>query len=117
MPATQTHAPRGGPAQAGPSSAASRAADEDELKPYVLAGELGKGSFAIVYKGYQEVSACSPWAWLRGMAQVHLRVGVFRCFFVLSMAHGMGAVSCIHDKIISPICVQMASAFSQHVYV
>ena len=38
------------------SSAAARQAEYDEeLKPYVMAGELGKGSFATVYKGYHEV--------------------------------------------------------------
>ncbi|TDL27928.1 kinase-like protein [Rickenella mellea] len=28
--------------------------EDEELKPYILAGELGKGSFAVVYKGYHE---------------------------------------------------------------
>lgn len=34
----------------------TRRAEDDEAKPYVLAGELGKGSFATVYKGFHEVS-------------------------------------------------------------
>lgn len=29
--------------------------EDDELKPYVIVGDLGKGSFATVYKGYNEV--------------------------------------------------------------
>ncbi|KAH9053166.1 kinase-like protein [Lactarius vividus] len=28
--------------------------EDDELKPYVIVGDLGKGSFATVYKGYNE---------------------------------------------------------------
>lgn len=32
--------------------------DEDEVRPYVIVGDIGKGSFATVYKGYHEVS-CS----------------------------------------------------------
>ncbi|KAL1746115.1 kinase-like domain-containing protein [Schizophyllum fasciatum] len=28
--------------------------EEDKLKPYVVTGNLGKGSFAVVYKGYNE---------------------------------------------------------------
>lgn len=34
---------------------ASGRSDDDELRPYVISGELGKGSFATVYKGYHEV--------------------------------------------------------------
>jgi hypothetical protein len=29
--------------------------EDDELKPFVIVGDLGKGSFATVYKGYNEV--------------------------------------------------------------
>jgi serine/threonine-protein kinase ULK/ATG1 len=36
-----------------PSS--SRRTEDDELKPYVIVSDLGKGSFATVYKGYNEV--------------------------------------------------------------
>ncbi len=36
-----------------PSS--SKRPEDDELKPYVIVGDLGKGSFATVYKGYNEV--------------------------------------------------------------
>ena len=32
-----------------------RRIDEEDIRPYVLSGELGKGSFAVVYKGYNEV--------------------------------------------------------------
>jgi len=28
---------------------------EEELRPYVMVNEIGKGSFATVYKGYHEV--------------------------------------------------------------
>ncbi|KAH9077574.1 kinase-like protein [Lactarius deliciosus] len=35
-----------------PSS--SKRPEDDELKPYVIVGDLGKGSFATVYKGYNE---------------------------------------------------------------
>ena len=37
--------------------AISRRPEDEEARPYVLAGELGKGSFAVVYKGYHEVCA------------------------------------------------------------
>ena len=30
--------------------------EDPELLPYVLANEIGKGSFATVYRGYHEVS-------------------------------------------------------------
>ena len=38
------------------SSTGSGRIEDEEVKPYVLAGELGKGSFAVVYRGYHEVS-------------------------------------------------------------
>lgn len=41
------------PVQRTPSS--SRRAEDDELRPYVIVSDLGKGSFATVYKGYNEV--------------------------------------------------------------
>ena len=41
------------PIQRTPSS--SRRAEDDELRPYVIVSSLGKGSFATVYKGYNEV--------------------------------------------------------------
>ncbi|KAI0318208.1 kinase-like protein [Amylostereum chailletii] len=31
-----------------------RRPEDDEVRPYILVGELGKGSFATVYKGYHE---------------------------------------------------------------
>jgi serine/threonine-protein kinase ULK2 len=31
------------------------AAEDDDAKPYVIVNEIGKGSFATVYKGYHEV--------------------------------------------------------------
>ncbi|KAH9997071.1 kinase-like protein [Russula vinacea] len=42
------------PIQRSPSS--SRRAEDDELRPYVIVSRLGKGSFATVYKGYNEES-------------------------------------------------------------
>ncbi|KAI0301420.1 other/ULK/ULK protein kinase [Russula brevipes] len=42
------------PVQRTPSS--SRRAEDDELRPYVIVSDLGKGSFATVYKGYNEES-------------------------------------------------------------
>jgi serine/threonine-protein kinase ULK/ATG1 len=47
--AATTHSP----ALRMPSS--SRRTEDDELKPYVIVSDLGKGSFATVYKGYNEV--------------------------------------------------------------
>lgn len=41
------------PIQRTPSS--SRRTEDDELRPYVIVSDLGKGSFATVYKGYNEV--------------------------------------------------------------
>ena len=42
------------PVQRTPSS--SKRPEDEELRPYVIVGDLGKGSFATVYKGYNEVS-------------------------------------------------------------
>ncbi|KAF8893084.1 other/ULK/ULK protein kinase [Infundibulicybe gibba] len=36
------------------SGSATRQADYDDAKPYVIVSEIGKGSFATVYKGYHE---------------------------------------------------------------
>jgi len=44
--------------QRAPSS--SKRPEDDELKPYVIVGDLGKGSFATVYKGYNEVRRDVP---------------------------------------------------------
>jgi serine/threonine-protein kinase ULK/ATG1 len=33
--------------------------EDEEVKPYIIVGDLGKGSFATVYKGYHEVSVCT----------------------------------------------------------
>ena len=38
------------------STSTSGRVEDEEVKPYVLAGELGKGSFAVVYRGYHQVS-------------------------------------------------------------
>jgi hypothetical protein len=46
------------PAQAQASSSktsSNRRPEDDDLKPYVIGQEIGKGSFATVYKGYHEV--------------------------------------------------------------
>ena len=34
----------------------TRRLDEEDIHPYVITSELGKGSFAIVYRGYNEVN-------------------------------------------------------------
>lgn len=34
--------------------------EDEDLKPYVIVGDLGKGSFATVYKGYHQVRLCPP---------------------------------------------------------
>ncbi|TFK32395.1 other/ULK/ULK protein kinase [Crucibulum laeve] len=34
----------------------SRQIEDEEVRPYVITGDLGKGSFATVYKGYHEAS-------------------------------------------------------------
>ncbi|KAI0265342.1 kinase-like protein [Gloeopeniophorella convolvens] len=45
------------PVQRTPSSTAlNKRPEDEELKPYVIVGDLGKGSFATVYKGYNEAS-------------------------------------------------------------
>lgn len=36
-------------------SAPRRNTDDDEARPYVIVSDIGKGSFATVYKGYHEV--------------------------------------------------------------
>ena len=35
--------------------ALARRAEDEEVRPYVIVSDLGKGSFATVYKGYHEV--------------------------------------------------------------
>jgi hypothetical protein len=46
--------------QAAPTGPPARTqADEDELLPYVLSAEIGKGSFATVYRAYHEVRSQS----------------------------------------------------------
>jgi serine/threonine-protein kinase ULK/ATG1 len=42
------------------SASASRIEEDEELRPYVVVGDIGKGSFATVYKGYHEVRARLP---------------------------------------------------------
>jgi serine/threonine-protein kinase ULK/ATG1 len=37
------------------STGASRTEEDEELRPYVIVSDIGKGSFATVYKGYHEV--------------------------------------------------------------
>ncbi|KAG5720373.1 hypothetical protein E4T56_gene8885, partial [Termitomyces sp. T112] len=37
-----------------PPSTLHQATDDDEARPYIIVGDLGKGSFATVYKGYHE---------------------------------------------------------------
>ena len=41
-------------------SIARRATEEDEARPYVIVSDIGKGSFATVYKGYHEVCTRLP---------------------------------------------------------
>lgn len=51
-------APNAPPARRETSSTAEiKQAEEEELRPYVIVGDIGKGSFATVYKGYHEVGA------------------------------------------------------------
>lgn len=33
----------------------SRRPEDEDVKPYVISHEIGKGSFATVYKGYHQV--------------------------------------------------------------
>ena len=37
------------------TSTANKNADDDDARPYVIVEDIGKGSFATVYKGYHEV--------------------------------------------------------------
>ena len=52
MPTSQTNVP---PDMLRSPSTVAREEDE-EVKPYVVVAEIGKGSFATVYKGYHSVS-------------------------------------------------------------
>jgi len=52
MPTSQSNVP---PDMIRSPSAVTREEDE-EVKPYVVVAEIGKGSFATVYKGYHSVS-------------------------------------------------------------
>ncbi len=36
-------------------SSMSSKIEDDDAKPYVIVSDIGKGSFAIVYKGFHEV--------------------------------------------------------------
>lgn len=54
----QAPPPTGRPPSMPPDkSPARRATEEDEARPYVIVSDIGKGSFATVYKGYHEVCA------------------------------------------------------------
>ena len=37
------------------TSTTNKNADDDDARPYVIVEDIGKGSFATVYKGYHEV--------------------------------------------------------------
>ena len=37
--------------------------EDEEVKPYVIVSDLGKGSFATVYRGYHEVSGFTKLGW------------------------------------------------------
>lgn len=62
VPATKSHKPNI-QAQALPSTSSAAVvlkgpdapADADEVRPYILGPQIGKGSFATVFKGYHEV--------------------------------------------------------------
>jgi len=43
------------PSMAPDKSTTRRATEDDEARPYVIVNDIGKGSFATVYKGYHEV--------------------------------------------------------------
>jgi hypothetical protein len=45
----------------GNSGGAGQQGQEERIGDYVLAKEIGKGSFAIVMKAYRLVSVCCPW--------------------------------------------------------
>jgi serine/threonine-protein kinase ULK2 len=56
MPAAPPNTAR--PSVAGPSERrVTRRIDDEDIRPYIISGELGKGSFAIVYKGFNQVCA------------------------------------------------------------
>lgn len=54
MPAPASPLPTRSPGMAPEKSAARRKEDDDEARPYVIVSDIGKGSFATVYKGYHE---------------------------------------------------------------
>ncbi|RDB17199.1 Serine/threonine-protein kinase ATG1 [Hypsizygus marmoreus] len=51
MPPTPPPSKRGASSN---TSTASKRAEDEEVRPYVIVGDIGKGSFATVYKGYHE---------------------------------------------------------------
>lgn len=56
-----------------PSERTDRQRVEDlEVKPYVIVGDLGKGSFATVYRGYHEVRMRYLRALLEVLSLAHL---------------------------------------------
>lgn len=55
--AAQAHSPAPAITKRPPAlSARSGRVEDEEVKPYVIVSDLGKGSFATVYRGYHEVS-------------------------------------------------------------
>ena len=57
MPPSATPAPsRRTPSAQPDRPVLSRRVEDEEVKPYVIVSDLGKGSFATVYRGYHEVS-------------------------------------------------------------
>lgn len=60
MPAQASPAPGRQPSAAPDKSTTRRPTEDDEARPYVIVSDIGKGSFATVYKGYHEVRIALP---------------------------------------------------------
>lgn len=58
MPTTAPTTRRTASSSAATSFASNRDVEDEALRPYIVVGDIGKGSFATVYKGYHEVSSC-----------------------------------------------------------
>ena len=59
VPPSTARTPSGGASDKKTEKTLTRRLDEEDIRPYVITSELGKGSFATVYKGYNEVHIVS----------------------------------------------------------
>lgn len=81
MPASTNAAPSKRTTSSDRPPLPQRRVEDDEVRPYVIVSDLGKGSFATVYRGYHEVGHSGPRVALqprsrRGRQDTHQAVAI-----------------------------------------